>query len=503
MIFGLKYYRHFLLGFKFVLRTDHAALTHMMRTPNPVVQSVRYLDTLAEYHFAVQYRPGDSHRNVDVLSRCPRRRDRNAPLCRQCGPMLDPVAEDPDAEEAAKMGDHGGEPEAVGLHLGLDSVQTGSDLKPSLAKVTIQIPDLDSGASATKAKTEEELEPMDAELYACRSRRTASADLTAESAQPRVDFHVPLASPDLERDKSAGLIDVEVGIVSASELIEQQKQDTELGVIRAWLECSETAPDKNAVHAYGPEIQQLWAQRQSLKITRGVLYRRYERQDGSLLYLQVLVPQSLHTAFLDAVCAGAISGHPGIEHTGERLQEIAYWKGWTSDVQAYVQRCPICTAHKPGARRKQGQMQQALAFDVMQKVHVDLICPFPTSKRGYKYFLTAICGFTKYLVCVPIRDKVSATVANALMKHLYLVYGLPKILVHDQGSEFWSDVMMRLAALLDIQSSKITSHRPNSNGVVERVHAMLHSMFGKLVNDMASWTKDNSRLFCYSSNDAV
>jgi len=78
-------------------------------------------------------------------------------------------------------------------------------------------------------------------------------------------------------------------------------------------------------------------------------------------------------------------------------------------------------------------MQQALACDVMQKVHVDLAGPFPTSKRGYKYLLTAICGFTKYLVCVPIRDKVSITVADALMKHLYLVYGPPEILVHDQG----------------------------------------------------------------------
>jgi len=137
----------------------------------------------------------------------------------------------------------------------------------------------------------------------------------------------------------------------------------------------------------------------------------------------------------------------------------------------------ICTAHSPGQRRKQCQMQQALAGNMMQKVHVDLVGAFPTSKRGYKYLLTAICGFTKYLVCVPIRDKVSATVAEDLMKHLYLVYGLPEIFIHDQGGEFWSDVMMRLAALLDIQPSKITSHRPNSNGVVERVHATLHSMF--------------------------
>jgi len=41
-------------------------------------------------------------------------------------------------------------------------------LIPSLAKVTLRIPGLDSGASAAEAKTEKELEPMEAELHACR-----------------------------------------------------------------------------------------------------------------------------------------------------------------------------------------------------------------------------------------------------------------------------------------------------------------------------------------------
>jgi len=131
-------------------------------------------------------------------------------------------------------------------------------------------------------------------------------------------------------------------------------------------------------------------------------------------------------------------------------------------------------------------MQCALARDVMQKVHVDLVGPFPLSLRGFKYLLTAICGFMKYLICVPIWDKVSKTVAEVLMKQLmkqlYLIHSPWKYLIHDQGGEFWSDVMTWLASLLDIQPSKVTSHRLNVNGVMERVHATLHSMFGKLVN---------------------
>ena len=136
-----------------MLRTDHAALMHLMRTPNPVAQS-----TLAEYQFAVRYRPGDSHRNADALSRRLCGRERNAPLCRQCVPMLDPVAEDPDAQEASvKTDDHGRGFEAAGLHSGLDSVQADSDSKPSLAKVTLRIPGRFPGASGLRRKLRKSL----------------------------------------------------------------------------------------------------------------------------------------------------------------------------------------------------------------------------------------------------------------------------------------------------------------------------------------------------------
>ena len=206
------------------------------------------------------------------------------------------------------------------------------------------------------------------------------------------------------------------------------------------------------------------------------------RPDGALRFLQVVVPRSLRTQFLDAVHAGPINGHVGIEKTQIKLQGIAYWQGWNSDVQMYVRRCHLCGSYRHGPRQKQGQLQRALANDVMQKVHVDLVGPFPLSKKGYRYLLTAICGFTKYLICVPIRDKVSISVANALMKHVYLVYNPPEILVHDQGGEFFSDVMRQLAKLLDIQPCKITSHHPNSNGVIERTQSSLHSMFAKMVS---------------------
>jgi len=199
-----------------VLRTDHAALTYLIKTPNPVGQSARYLTTLAEYNFSIQYRPGNSHRNADALSRRPCGRDRTAPVCRQCGPLLDPIDETPELQEmAVELEMQGEKKEAEGLPVGLDVIKEDSVLEPSLAKITLRIPGLDSGTSDEDAVSGAEAELQNTSLQARKTRKTAAAHLPDEIERPRVDFSSPPISPDNERDKPIGLVDVQSEIAAA------------------------------------------------------------------------------------------------------------------------------------------------------------------------------------------------------------------------------------------------------------------------------------------------
>ncbi|HSN24248.1 MAG TPA: RNase H-like domain-containing protein, partial [Methylomicrobium sp.] len=85
VIYGLKKYRQFRLARSFIIRADHAALTHLLRTPEPVAQQARWIDLLAEFHFDIRHRPGLVHSNSDALSRRPCERDGQVE-CRQCRP---------------------------------------------------------------------------------------------------------------------------------------------------------------------------------------------------------------------------------------------------------------------------------------------------------------------------------------------------------------------------------------------------------------------------------
>ena len=50
-VFYVKAFRQFLLGRQFTLRTDHAALLWLKRTPEPLGQQARWIQTLEEFDY--------------------------------------------------------------------------------------------------------------------------------------------------------------------------------------------------------------------------------------------------------------------------------------------------------------------------------------------------------------------------------------------------------------------------------------------------------------------
>jgi len=71
VVFALKHFKQYLLGRHFKVRTDHAPLTWLKLTPEPIGQQARWLEIMQDYSFDVIHRPGVSHTNADALSRRP------------------------------------------------------------------------------------------------------------------------------------------------------------------------------------------------------------------------------------------------------------------------------------------------------------------------------------------------------------------------------------------------------------------------------------------------
>lgn len=72
VVLGLRHFRPYLYGRRFLLRTDHASLTWLLNFKEPEGQPLQLLHyTLQDYHFKIRHRSGRLHANADALSRRP------------------------------------------------------------------------------------------------------------------------------------------------------------------------------------------------------------------------------------------------------------------------------------------------------------------------------------------------------------------------------------------------------------------------------------------------
>ena len=69
MITALQHFRHYLLATKVILRTDHQSLKLLKTFKRPEGIMARWMETLAEFDFEIEHRPGLMHSNSDRLSR--------------------------------------------------------------------------------------------------------------------------------------------------------------------------------------------------------------------------------------------------------------------------------------------------------------------------------------------------------------------------------------------------------------------------------------------------
>ena len=69
IVAAIKHFRHYLLGKKFLIRTDHSSLRWVTKCKTPEGQLARWLEVLSQYQFDIEYRPGRFHGNADGLSR--------------------------------------------------------------------------------------------------------------------------------------------------------------------------------------------------------------------------------------------------------------------------------------------------------------------------------------------------------------------------------------------------------------------------------------------------
>jgi transposase InsO family protein len=262
-----------------------------------------------------------------------------------------------------------------------------------------------------------------------------------------------------------------------------QDADPDLATVKNWLASGET-PTSAMLAASSPTVKTLWASRSLLNIENGSLWYTWKIPVRPLW----VVPQSLRHNLLALAHDNVTAGHLGVTKTLEKLRRHFHWPHISADVRMHVTACPACGRQKHAKRNLRAPLCSFTTGAPMERVHIDVLGPFPRSEKGNKYVLMIVDQFTKWSEAFPLPDQTAESVAKTALNRFFAQFGCPREICTDQGSNFTSAIFSALCNILQIAKTRTTPYHPSANGQVERYNRTVLQMIRcTLDGDQHNW----------------
>ncbi|GFV19656.1 retrovirus-related Pol polyprotein from transposon 412 [Trichonephila clavipes] len=182
-------------------------------------------------------------------------------------------------------------------------------------------------------------------------------------------------------------------------------------------ESSDENPSWQDIAPFHPTTKRYWALWDSLHLRNGVLYRKWESDDGKTFRCQLILPKAKVSTVLKKLHGSPTGGHFGVMKTLQNVRERFYWNNVHSDVEKCCRICDLCAAREGPRKRTRGRLQLYNVGAPFERIAFDILGPLPRSSDGNINILVVMDYFTKWPEAYPIPVQEASTVAEVLVQH--------------------------------------------------------------------------------------
>ena len=487
IVWSILHLRPYLESRHFVVRTDHNSLRWVLNLADAQGRLARWRLRLLEFDFEVQYSPGASHHAADTVSRlrvCDSDNSPSEDIVDMDVPCFTTSTDTPRRDPSlllredlilAQMAD----PACsrlltdVGVHPQLDVDEFGvlGRVLPS-GEFQVTIPSFSNEVPLPiTVCTEVPLPPETADVIGDEDAPILRRGVSIALDAPIVRRGVSIASIAASTKFSPSISDIAVTSVDdlpqtiqLEELRREQKNDEECQQL---LEQSLVTPGSPV------DVNM-----------DGVLIRKAPL-DG---VEQIIVPHALRGRLLHLEHFPPSVGHPGVTKMFRSMRSRFFWRSLYTDVAEVVRNCPVCSRNRIHERKRTSFLKLFPATEPLEYVAMDILGPLPKTEHGHRFLLVICDRFSKLTRTVPLRSISALVVAKAFCEHWVFVYGPPRYLLTDNGTQFTAKFFLAVCRDLGIAKVFTTAYHPQTNGQVERFNrTILNALRGYVASNQRDW----------------
>ena len=455
VVYFVTYFKHFLLGRRFTIRSDNSAVRYWTRihsdTFEPKGQTARWLVKLGAYDFEIKHRPGRQHANADGLSRAP------FVDCAQC-----------DLRHQGGFQTKRNRTVAVVTRDGCTQTD-GCMMKPRLKK------DSRTRSSSDLKKPRRKVE----------GSIPRSHPLGDQAGQARI-----MTRSQRPKGQETTLSWMEGGVCLDKDVLrDEQCKDPASVDAMCWLKQG-ARPRREEVLALGLDHKFLWGNFEVLKLQEGLLCRVIGPLVDGTTRVTVYVPPSLRREIMSQCHDARTAGHFYYWKTLGRIKKNFFWGGMNKDVQVYCQACSICATRKVTGKKQRAEMRRYDVGYPMEEIAIDLAGPYPESSSGNKYVLVVVDSFSKWMEAYAIPNIEAQTVAEKLVLEFFSRFGVPMQIKTDQGRQFDCSLFEAMCEMLEVRHKMSTAFHPQGNSRVERMVKVVGNLVATFCRTYKEWDRN-------------
>uniref|UniRef100_A0A2N9H5N8 Uncharacterized protein n=1 Tax=Fagus sylvatica TaxID=28930 RepID=A0A2N9H5N8_FAGSY len=195
----------------------------------------------------------------------------------------------------------------------------------------------------------------------------------------------------------------------------------------------------------------------------GILYK----MGFSRPHLRCLSPEEANYVIRE-VHEGVCGNHSGARSLAHKLTRAGYyWPSLLHDATQFVKACDKCQRFANVPRVPPEEFTPITSPWPFAQWGLDIMGPFPVGTKQAKFLVVAIDYFTKWVEAEPLATISKKNVKSFVWKAVICRFGIPRVLISDNGKQFDNGPFRELCAQLNIKNHYSSPRHPQANGQVE------------------------------------